>query len=79
MSYENSLNHQQWLETVPDSSLPFVPATVTAWDTVADRYNKWSDLGWDERDELLRAHSDSPAPDCRLITLVGEGRRDLDG
>lgn len=48
------LNHQQWLKTVPDTLLEFVPATITNWNAQSDFFNQWSDLGWDERDSLLR-------------------------
>lgn len=54
MAYDNDLNHRQWLETVPDELKPFVPAAVAAWDAQADDSNKWSALGWDERDALLQ-------------------------
>lgn len=57
MAYENDLNHRQWLDTVPDSLRQFVSATIAAWDARADDYNKWSSLGWDERDELLQAQA----------------------
>lgn len=54
MAYEDDWNHKQWLETVPVGFRQFVPATIAAWDAQADIYNKWSALGWDERDELLQ-------------------------
>ena len=54
MAYENDLNHQQWLETVPAELLPHVPAAVADWDAQADDANKWGALGWDERDALVQ-------------------------
>lgn len=55
--YEHNLNHLQWLETVPADLRRFVPATISWWDDRADEYNTWADLGWDERDALLREHA----------------------
>lgn len=52
--YEKETNHRQWLTTVPDDLLPFVANAIAAWDAKADRFNKWRDLGWDERDSLVR-------------------------
>ncbi|MTJ93887.1 MAG: hypothetical protein F8N36_13665 [Desulfovibrio sp.] len=54
------LNHEQWLETVPATLLPFADAAVKDWNDQTDDANKWSALGWDERDELLRATRPSP-------------------
>lgn len=47
-------NHELWLETVPEGLLPYVDRTVAAWNAEADGGNQWDDLGWDERDDLLR-------------------------
>ena len=48
------LNHKQWLETVPAELLPFVDKVVKDWNDQADEFNRWTALGWDERDALLR-------------------------
>jgi hypothetical protein len=47
-------NQALWLETVPDGLRPFVQAAVADWNALADEANQWPDLGWDERDEVLR-------------------------
>ncbi|MDG3444623.1 hypothetical protein [Nitrospirillum amazonense] len=48
------LNHEGWLETVPAHVLPFVAPAMAAWNAGADEFNQWSELGWDERDDLVR-------------------------
>jgi hypothetical protein len=55
--YSDDLNHLQWLATVPGLLLQFVATAVDAWDAQADCHNKWSVLGWDERDSLVHAQA----------------------
>lgn len=54
--YDDDFNHRQWLESVREDLRLYVPGTIAAWDAKADIFNKWSALGWDERDALLREH-----------------------
>jgi hypothetical protein len=53
-SQVTSLNHQKWLKTVPRRLLPFVCSAIKRWNARADQFNRWAELGWDERDALLR-------------------------
>jgi len=47
-------NHQLWMDTLQDSLKPFVSAAVERWNKVADEFNQWPTLGWDERTELVQ-------------------------
>lgn len=49
-------NHLQRLETLTEAERQFVPVVIAQWNSAADQYNQWTDLGWDERDGLLRTH-----------------------
>lgn len=50
---ETDTNHFLWLETVPAEQRAVVPEVVALWNSAADQFNQWSELGWDERDALL--------------------------
>ena len=51
----SDINQELWLETVSSVQREFVDSVVSKWNSQADKFNQWLELGWDERDALLTA------------------------
>ena len=51
----SDINQELWLETVSSVQREFVDSVVSKWNSQADEFNQWPELGWDERDALLTA------------------------
>jgi hypothetical protein len=64
---KSTQNEELWLNTVPVRLRHLVPKAIEEWQAKSDEFNRWAELGWDERDELLKqlAQAEGSCGSCR--------------